>query len=89
MCYDVHDPQRLAQIYKKMNGYGEPVQYSVFVCDLNDKEILIMKNDLSNILNLAEDRILMINIGSVDKSNDRIFTMGMSLETQKEASIVI
>ena len=89
MCYDVHDPQRLAQIYKKMNGYGEPVQYSVFVCDLNDKEIIIMKNDLSNILNLAEDRILMINIGSVDKSNDRIFTMGMSLETQKEASIVI
>ena len=72
-----------------MNGYGEPVQYSVFVCDLNDKEIIIMKNDLSNILNLAEDRILMINIGSVDKSNDRIFTMGMSLETQKEASIVI
>ncbi len=72
-----------------MNGYGEPVQYSVFVCDLNDKEIIIMKDDLGNILNLAEDRILMINTGSIDKSNDRIFTMGMSLETQKEASVVI
>lgn len=89
MCYDVSDPQRLAQTYKKMNGYGEPVQYSVFVCDLNDKEIIIMKEDLGNLLNLAEDRILMINIGSVDKSKDRVSTMGMPLETQKEASIVI
>ncbi len=89
VCYDVHDPQRLAQTYKKMKGYGESVQYSVFVCDLNDKEIIFMKEDLGNILNFAEDRILMINVGSVDKSKQRVYTMGMSLETQKEASVVI
>jgi CRISPR-associated protein Cas2 len=72
-----------------MKGYGEPVQYSVFVCDLNDKEIILMKEDLGNVLNLAEDRILIINTGSADKSNEHIFTMGMQLEIQKKASIVI
>ena len=72
-----------------MNGYGEAVQYSVFVCDLNDKEVIIMRQDLESILNLAEDRILMINTGQVDKSNECITVMGMSLDTRKEASIVI
>ena len=48
-----------------------------------------MKEDLGNILNLAEDRILMINVGPVNKSKQHVYTMGMSLETQKEASVVI
>ena len=89
VCYDVSDPQRLAQTYKKMNGYGEHIQYSVFACDLNDKEIIIMKEELKCILNLAEDRILVINIGSVEKSKDRVVTMGIPLETPEEASVVI
>ena len=38
VCYDVSDPKRLAQVYKKMNGFGEPAQYSVFICDLSPKE---------------------------------------------------
>lgn len=89
VCYDVSDPQRLAQTYKKMNGYGEPVQYSVFVCDLNNKEIIIMKDDLEEFLNMAEDRVLIVNTGPADKSSDRISTLGMSLDLRREASIVI
>lgn len=89
VCYDVTDPQRLTHTYKKMNGYGDPVQYSVFVCDLNDKEIIIMQEDLEEILNLAEDRLLVINMGPAEKSSDRITTMGMPLDRQREAAIVI
>ena len=72
-----------------MNGYGEPVQYSVFVCDLNNKEIIIMKDDLEEFLNMAEDRVLIVNTGPADKSSDRISTLGMSLDLRREASIVI
>ena len=89
VCYDVHDPQRLTRTYKKMCGYGEPIQYSVFVCDLNDKERVIMKEDLKDLLNLEEDRILMISVGRVEKSKKYVSVMGMSLDTQKESSIVI
>ena len=38
VCYDVADPRRLARTYRKMNGFGEPAQYSVFICDLSPKE---------------------------------------------------
>lgn len=89
VCYDVRDSQRLAQTYKKMKGYGDPIQYSVFMCDLNDKEIIFMKEDLGTILNLAEDRLVIINTGSSDNSMKNVETMGMSLDTEKEASVVV
>ena len=89
VCYDVSDPQRLIQTYKKMNGYGEPVQYSVFVCDLNDKELVILREDLEGLLNLAEDRVLIVDVGPVDTSSGRISTIGASLNVKREAAIVI
>ena len=35
VAYDVMDPARLARTYKKMLGYGDRVQYSVFICSLS------------------------------------------------------
>ena len=89
VCYDVTDPQRLVQTYKKMNGYGEPVQYSVFLCDLNEKEMIIMREDLENLLNIEKDRILIVNIGPANKSESKINTIGRILNKQREAAIVI
>ncbi len=89
VCYDVADQKRLAQTYKKMNGYGDPVQYSVFACDLSDKEVVIMREDLEGLLNLAEDRILIVNVGPADRSGGRISTIGAAFDMQREAAIVI
>lgn len=90
VCYDVSDPQRLSQMYKKMNGYGDPIQYSVFVCDLSPKEMLLMKGDLMELINESEDRVLIINSGSAQKSTTRnIVTIGMSLVDARESSVVV
>ncbi len=90
VCYDVADSQRLAQMYKKMKGYGDPIQYSIFVCDLSQKEMVLMKGDLKELINEAEDRVLIINSGLAGKdSKGHIVTIGMSLENAKEAAIVI
>ncbi len=89
VCYDIHDPQRLIQIHKKMKGYGEPVQYSVFMCDLNYKEIIIMKEELEDIMNMVEDKILIINLGSLNKSKERISVIGAQMDTERERSVVI
>ena len=73
-----------------MRGYGDPIQYSVFVCDLSPKEMLLMKSDLIELINVSEDRILIINSGSAEKTaKGNIITVGMSLEDAKESAIVI
>lgn len=89
VCYDVREPKRLQKTYKKMRGYGDPVQYSVFSCDLNGKELVFMKEALGDILNFAEDRLVIINTGTVNNSKNNVESMGISLETQREASIVV
>jgi len=38
VCYDVADDKRLRKTYKKMRGFGDPVQYSVFRCELRRRK---------------------------------------------------
>lgn len=84
------EPKRLADTYKKMNGYGTPVQYSVFMCDLNPKELILMKGDLTKLLNLKEDKVLIIDVGSVNgRGNNCITTIGEPLNTKKESAIIV
>ena len=90
VCYDVRDPQRLLQTYKTMCGYGDRIQYSVFLCDLSDVELIMMRGDLEDVMNTKEDSLVIVNIGSVEKSEARITTIGTSFETQRrDASIVV
>jgi CRISPR-associated protein Cas2 len=66
VAYDVSDPKRLKRIHKAMFGYGDPVQYSVFRCDLSDVELTLMKDAIGAIIHHAEDRVMIVDIGPVD-----------------------
>ncbi len=74
VCYDVSDPKRLERTYKKMNGFGDPVQYSVFICDLSPKERVLLEEALTEILNLKEDRVLIVDTGPTDGRGQECFT---------------
>lgn len=63
VCYDISDPKRLARTHKKMLGYGDPLQYSVFRCDLSDEEKLLMEAALLGVINQHEDRVMLVNLG--------------------------
>ena len=75
VCYDVSDPRRLDRTYKRMNGFGEPVQYSVFICDLSPKERVLLEQALTDILNLKEDRVLIVDTGPTDGRGQGAFRM--------------
>lgn len=91
VCYDVSDPHRLACTHKKMLGYGDPVQYSVFSCELSKKEIIYMRADLEGILNMAEDRVLIIDTGEVgsNRSAASVTALGSQMRAKREVAVVI
>ncbi len=70
VCYDVADPKRLRRTYKKMRGFGLPLQFSVFRCELSPVERQRMKEALWEILNWAEDRVILVNLGPVGARGD-------------------
>jgi len=91
VCYDISDPKRLRQVYRKMHGFGDPIQYSVFKCDLSATERVLLLGSLRELINLREDRIMIVRLGSVDEpAEQRVEFLGRPLAPwDKPTAIVI
>ena len=84
------DPRRLARTYRKMNGFGEPAQYSVFICDLSPKERALLETALTEILNLKEDRVLIVDMGpSEGRGRESFTTLGTARELPRRSAMII
>ncbi len=66
VAYDVADAKRLRHTYRAMHGFGDPVQYSIFLCELSPVERQLMVAKLTALLNLAHDRVMIVDLGVVD-----------------------
>lgn len=79
VTYDVRDPKRLRKVHRICKGYGQHLQYSVFECDLSDAEKVEMTARLSEVMHLAEDQVLFIDLGPVAARGERtIAALGQS-----------
>lgn len=57
VAYDLPDNKRRNRVFKIMKGYGVHTQYSVFECELDDKEFAAMMRKLEKIIDRNEDDI--------------------------------
>jgi CRISPR-associated protein Cas2 len=67
VTYDVRDARRLRQVFKAMKGYGDWLQYSVFVCDLTRAEKSAMQLHLGSLISHAVDSVAIIDVGATDR----------------------
>jgi CRISPR-associated protein Cas2 len=63
LAYDVRHARRLRRVHNVAKDYGDPLQYSVFVCDLTRAELLNLKADLLLEMNVREDSVGIFNLG--------------------------
>ena len=91
VAYDISDDKRLRQVHKTMKGYGEAWQYSVFFCVLRDIDRVRMERDLKDIINQAEDQVVILALGSDEESTrDSASTLGRRLPNlERGGSMVI
>jgi len=71
IAYDIRDAQRLRQVCKITEKYGDRLQYSVFVCDLNPMEHLHAKADMERTMLMTEDSVVIIDVGEFHRSLQR------------------
>jgi len=69
VAYDIADDKRLRKVFKKMSGFGEHLQYSVFQCELSDKERIEMMAALNPLIDHKEDQVLIFTLGPADGYN--------------------
>lgn len=63
LTYDIRDPRRLTRIRDVAKAFGEPLQYSVFVCDLSKAELVRMRAGLRSKMDLRVDSVSIFDLG--------------------------
>ncbi len=90
VCYDIHNSKRLRQVHKLIKAYGESWQYSVFYCVLKLIDRVRLENELRDIMNLREDQVLIVDLGSnEDAAREAAFTIGPALMSEDKGIVVI
>lgn len=92
VSYDIANPRRLQKVHRKMKDFGEPLQYSVFLCDFSPPEKVLLIEALTPLINNREDQILLINIGaSTGRGQNVIESLGRDFDRtyQNPAAVII
>ena len=63
VCYDICDDKRLRRVAEICGDFGVRLQYSVFECDLDDSERIVLNGKLEEVIDAAEDQILYVSLG--------------------------
>lgn len=61
VCYDIREPARWRLVYRIVRGAGTHVQYSIFRCRLDDREVEKLRWELSKVM-AAEDALLIVDL---------------------------
>ena len=66
IAYDVADDKRRNAIFKALMGNGDHVQFSVFLCSLNQVELERLKGSLQEHVNVRQDQVVILDLGPAD-----------------------
>lgn len=89
VCYDIRDPKRWRKVFKKMKGYGEWVQLSVFQCRLGKVRVLEMEDEIRSIVNQKEDHVVIMDLGPADAIRMKVRTLGKAFEPVERRAVVV
>lgn len=68
LTYDISDDKRRTKVFKTLLGAGDHVQYSVFFCDLNERELAALRGTIRPLLHRQEDQLLIVDLGPAEGS---------------------
>lgn len=86
VTYDVREPTRLRLVARRLEGYGERIQYSVFRCRLASIEMERLRWELSRIME-PEDALLVVPL--CERCTAGIHTQGGPAWPREQPTYVI
>lgn len=89
VTYDISDPKRWRKVFRTMNGFGHWLQLSVFQCRLAARRRAEMTARLDKLIEPSEDHILIVDLGSTDKVDVRVESLGKSYESPKRQAVIV
>ncbi len=80
VAYDISDPKRWRQVYDVVRCHGQRMQYSLYICDLDEVERIGLLCALREVINHRHDRVAIVDLGEpMGKRAAAIEFMGSAL----------
>lgn len=89
VTYDIGEPRRWRRLFKLMNGYGEWLQLSVFQCRLTRRRRIELAAAINEVINHNQDHVLILDLGSVDRVELRVESMGKTYAPVSREAIIV
>ncbi len=66
VAYDIREPKRLRAVHSTMRAFGYPLQYSVFICDLDATEKIRLREALGKVVHHRMDSVALVDLGDAE-----------------------
>ncbi len=64
VSYDIADDKRRTKVFKTLYGFGDHAQYSVFFCELTDRDLVRLRSRMREAIHHTEDQIMIVDLGA-------------------------
>ena len=90
VAYDIRNDKRLRRVFRIVKGFGQPLQYSVFRCELTPANKERLKARLAEVIDHRADQVLLFDLGPADGFRaDLVESLGQSYAPDKHAAVVV
>lgn len=90
VAYDIRDPKRLREVHSGMKRFGYPLQYSVFICDLDAIEKVELREVIGRRMNQHLDSVVLVDLGDPNSRGIECFEfMGVAPALPRSGPTII
>lgn len=73
VLYDIRDEGRLRRVHDVVRCFGTRFQYSVFLCDLSDTELIELQWQVGDVMDQTIDSVAIVDLGLPQHSGRSMF----------------
>lgn len=89
-AYDIRDERRLRRVHKVMKAFGWSMQYSVFICDLDQIELIDLKLAIAEEIDHSSDCVALIDLGNPTERGRSCFAfLGVAPELPSTGPVIL
>jgi CRISPR-associated protein Cas2 len=90
VTYDIRDDKRWRKVFKLMRGYGDHLQYSVFRCELSDRERAELMDKLTQAIKKTDDQVLLFPLGPAGGQREAaIYAVGQAYAPAEHGAVIV
>lgn len=75
IAYDVPNDRRRTRLAKLLVGYGDRIQYSVFVVDAARAKLVRLRDEIKNVIDRDVDSVLLCDLGPLSAVDEGAFSV--------------